>query len=131
MSEEARPEPGSVGWFDLTVDKADEIRDFYGEVAGWKADPVDMKGYRDYAMTTPEGHAVAGICHARGVNADLPPRWLIYITVTDLDRSTARCLELGGTVLAPPRSLAGHGRMCVIEDPAGAVAALFEPTVKV
>ena len=28
---------------------------------------------------------VSGICHARGSNADLPPVWLIYITVADLE----------------------------------------------
>jgi predicted enzyme related to lactoylglutathione lyase len=38
-----------------------------------------------------------------------------------------RCVELGGTVLAPPRNFGGQGRYCVIRDPAGAAAALFEP----
>jgi hypothetical protein len=30
-------------------------------------------------------------------------------------------------VLAAPRNFGGQGRYCVIRDPAGAVAALFEP----
>jgi predicted enzyme related to lactoylglutathione lyase len=38
----------------------------------------------------------------------------------------AECQRLGGTVLAPPRSYGG-GRYCVIEDPAGAVCALYQP----
>ncbi len=65
-------------------------------------------------------------CHARGVNADLPPQWLVYIVVDDVDRSAATCQELGGAIVAGPRPPAG-GRTCVIRDPAGAVCALYEP----
>jgi predicted enzyme related to lactoylglutathione lyase len=50
----------------------------------------------------------------------------MYITVADVDASAQRCQELGGKVLDGPRPLAG-GRFCVIQDPAGAVAALFTP----
>ena len=69
--------------------------------------------------------AVAGVCHARGANADLPSQWLIYITVEDLDQSLADCEELGGEVLVQPRRM-GEDRFCVIKDPAGAVCALYE-----
>jgi predicted enzyme related to lactoylglutathione lyase len=121
-------EVGSLGWTDLTVPDADRIRDFYIEVVGWKPEPVDMGGYSDYTMTTAEsGTAVAGVCHARGSNVGLPAKWLIYITVSDIDASIARCSELGGRVVLPAKGFGGQGRYCVIEDPAGAVVALFEP----
>ena len=71
--------------------------------------------------------AVAGVCHARGSNAGLSPQWLVYITVADLDASLARCRELGGEVLAGPKGKPGSQRYAVIRDPAGAVAALYEP----
>jgi hypothetical protein len=87
-----------------------------------------MGGYSDFSMMTPlSGKTVAGICYAQGVNADLPPQWLIYITVEDVDQSVARCIELGGKVITGPRELGEQGRFCVIQDPAGAVAALFAP----
>ena len=35
---------GEVLWRDLTVENAEEIRDFYHEVVGWKATPEDMEG---------------------------------------------------------------------------------------
>lgn len=112
---------------DLTIPNADAVRDFYAAVAGWKAEPVDMEGYHDYCMFPPGGDVpAAGICHARGPNANLPPQWLIYITVPDLDRSLASCLAAGGAVVAPVREMGG-GRMAVIRDPAGAVAALYQP----
>jgi predicted enzyme related to lactoylglutathione lyase len=119
---------GSIGWFDLTVPNAALIRDFYQAVAGWTAQEVDMGGYSDYSMNPPgSDQPVAGICHARGVNANLPPQWLIYITVNDLDASISRCVERGGKVLVGPKTMGGHGCYCVIQDPAGAVAALFAP----
>ena len=58
-----------------------------------------MGAYADYVMNDADGEAAAGICHARGGNAELPPQWLVYITVDDLDHSMAECERLGGSVL--------------------------------
>ena len=128
MSETTTPQIGSIGWIDLTVENADQIRDFYRSVTGWDFTPVDMGGYNDYCMDQPaDGKSVTGICNKRGSNAELPAQWLIYITVADLEQSLTRCTEGGGKILAEPRNYAGQGRYCVIQDPAGAVAALFEP----
>jgi uncharacterized protein len=124
----ANSEIGAVCWTDLTVPDAERVADFYRQVVGWTSVPVDMASYRDYCMNTPEtGRTVAGICHARGVNADLPPVWLIYIVVADVDESAAACRRYGGEVLAGPRELGEHGRFCVIRDPTGAIAALISP----
>jgi predicted enzyme related to lactoylglutathione lyase len=120
-------QPGQIGWIDLTVADAPMLRDFYREVTGWSPSPVDMDGYNDYCMTPPGmDDPVAGICHARGGNAGLPPVWLVYIIVSDLDESVRRCLEHGGKLRFPVKSMGTQGRYCVIEDPAGAVAALFQ-----
>ena len=127
MSDSA--ETGSISWTDLTVDNAEEVRDFYSRVVGWKSDAVEMDGYSDFSMNAPQsGTCVAGICHARGSNARLPAQWLVYINVADLDESIVRCAELGGEVLVGPKEMGSQGRYCVIRDPGGAVAALFEPS---
>lgn len=119
---------GTIAWFDLTVPDADRVRDFYRGVVGWATSELDMGGYSDYGMHTPDERTlVAGICHARRSNADLPPYWLIYITVADLDEAMARCRERHGRVYAGPLSAGSLGRFCVIQDPAGALAALLEP----
>lgn len=120
-----KPPIGSIGWIDLTVPNADEVRDFYAQVTGWKPEPLDMGGYSDYVMNAPDGEGKAGVCHARGGNASMPPQWIIYIVVEDLDASLARCAEMGGKVIVPVRSM-GEARYCVIQDPAGAVAALYQ-----
>ena len=72
------------------------------------------------------GDVVAGICHARGFNADLPPQWLVYVAVDDLDASLRRCTEHGGALLTAVKGGEGSPRYCVIRDPAGAVLALME-----
>jgi len=119
--------PGKIGWIDLTVADAEAVRDFYQSVTGWTPSGIDMGGYHDFCMHPPgEAQPVAGICHARGNNADVPPVWLVYITVDDLDESVRRCESLGGKVRVAVREMGTMGRYCVIEDPAGAVAALFE-----
>lgn len=118
---------GTIGWVDLTVAQADKLREFYAQVVGWRAEPVDMGGYSDFNMLPPGSEApAAGLCHARGVNAGLPPQWLIYVTVADLARSRRACLDGGGEVLQERLQEDGSG-LCVIRDPAGAVLALFQP----
>ena len=116
---------GKITWTDLTIENAEEVRDFYSNVTGWTSKALSMGDCDDYCMNDAEGTTVAGICHARGPNANIPPMWLIYINVDDLDASTAKCVELGGEVLEAPRSV-GDGRMAVIRDPAGAVAGLYQ-----
>jgi len=121
------PQIGKIGWIDMTVDDADGLRDFYQSVVGWETEAVSMGDYSDYSMIVPgSGEAVSGICHARGSNAELPGGWLIYITVADVEASAAACIDNGGDVLVAPKGLAG-GRFCVIRDPSGAVAALYQP----
>ena len=118
---------GKIGWIDMTVDNASGLRDFYEKVVGWRVEDTSMGDYSDYTMLSPgDGDAIAGVCHARGSNADLPGGWLIYITVADVESSAAACVENGGKVIVPPRGLAG-GMFCVIEDPSGATAALYQP----
>ncbi|MCE9584467.1 MAG: VOC family protein [Planctomycetes bacterium] len=122
----AKPEAGSITWFDLTVIDAKRVRDFYRKVAGWKSTGLDMGGYEDFCMNLPKsGKTVAGICHARGPNRGLPPQWLLYINVASLAKSLLAVRRAGGKVLRGPRE-AGPYRMAVIRDPAGAVCALIQ-----
>ena len=116
---------GKIVWVDLTVPDAQKVRDFYAGVVGWTPTGVDMGGYEDFNMNSADGEPAAGVCWRRGTNANIPPAWLIYITVEDIDASIARCADLGGEVIEPVRAVA-TGRMAIIRDPAGAVAGLYQ-----
>ncbi|MEM9811763.1 MAG: VOC family protein [Pseudomonadota bacterium] len=117
---------GPPTWFDLTVADADAVRDFYASVCGWRAEPHDMGEYSDFTMHAPSGEAVTGICHARGVNAALPPVWIPYFRVPSLTEAVERAVAGGGTVLDHrPHPKAEDQGFAVISDPAGAVCAVW------
>ncbi len=119
-------EIGKIGWIDISVDDATGLRDFYKKVVGWKSEDTSMGDYMDYSMAMPgTGDVVTGICHARGSNANLKGGWLVYITVADVQASAAACTANGGKIIVEPRGLAG-GQFCVIEDPSGATAGLYQ-----
>jgi predicted enzyme related to lactoylglutathione lyase len=120
--------PGQIRWMDLTVPDAARLRDFYEAVVGWTSSPVGMGTHEDWCMKPPGAlEPVAGVCHAKGLNKELPPVWLIYITVSDLAASMEECKSRGGRIVFGPRNFGTDGQWCVIRDPAGAYAALFEP----
>lgn len=125
MGTEQQAQVGQIVWRDLTVKDAKQVQDFYSKVVGWRSEPLSMGDYDDFIMNAPgDGETVAGICHARGGNANVPPQWLMYIQVENVDASAKRCAELGGKVIDGPRAMGEH-QFCVIQDPAGAVAALI------
>lgn len=119
---------GTIGWIDITVDDASGLKDFYEQVVGWKTEAVSLGDYDDYNVSPPQqGEAIAGICNKRGFNAGVPSSWMIYINVNNLDESLAATEAGGGKIIRPDTSMGSMGRYAIIEDPAGAVCALFEP----
>lgn len=119
------PSIGRIEWMDLSVVDASRVKDFYCAVVGWDSSEVDMGSYSDFNINLPGTHnTVAGLCHARGNNENLPSQWLIYVRVENVKESVTKCEKLGGKVLSGPRRMAGCN-FCVIQDPAGAVLALM------
>lgn len=117
---------GSVVWQDLTVENAEQLKDFYTQVIGWQASPVSMGDYNDFSMQSEDGQTRAGICHAKGTNEAIPPQWLLYFQVDSLDQSLEAVDQRGGKRLTELQSYGGNSRYCVIQDPAGAICALYE-----
>lgn len=120
---------GRIAWLDLTVGDAAGTRDFYRQVIGWSVQDVDMRdgdlSYADYKMLGEDGRSLGGICHARGVNADLPPVWMIYLPVGDLADSLHRVEEEGGRVVKALHDGDGKYVYAAIQDPVGAYFALI------
>jgi uncharacterized protein len=120
---------GRIAWLDLTVPDASATRDFYREVVGWSVQDVAMADddaqYADYAMVSEDGSGVAGVCHARGMNADLPPVWMLYLPVGDLAESLRRVEEEGGTVIKAAQDEHGAYVYAAVQDPVGVFFALM------
>ena len=122
----AKKKTGKIVWHDLTVNDAIQISDFYQQVTGWEKEGLSMGEYEDFLIKSPgDAEIVAGICHSRGVNKDIPAQWLMYIVVENLDESLENCKKLGGKVVGNKRKM-GEGYYCLIQDPAGAYVMLSE-----
>lgn len=121
---------GSIAWLDITVPDAAGAKDFYQAVAGWSVEEFAMKDdagtYHDFSMLDASGQAVAGICHARGPNTGLPPVWLLYLPVGDLNESLRRVESGGGKILQVGPESADHPQTVAVQDPLGVSFALIE-----
>jgi len=125
MSESKKP-TGSIVWTDLTIPNANEVKDFYKKVIGWDTQEFNMGDYNDYVVCNKgTENAVAGICHKKGSNANIPSVWLVYVSVENVAASVAKVVDLGGEVLDGPRIMDGNN-FAVIKDPTGAIMAIIE-----
>jgi len=119
---------GLISWLDLTVSDASATRDFYRQVVDWSVQDVEMEDaserYADYNMFGDDGNPAAGVCHARGANLGLPPIWMIYLPVGDLDESVRRVREEGGKIIKATRGNDGEYARAVVQDLVGACLAL-------
>ncbi len=112
---------GAIVSADLTVERTEEIRDFYQNVIGWTVEDMAMKdddgSYNDYVMKDAEGKWVGGVCHHRGSNIGIPPQWITYVNVGDIGASVQRCKDLGGAVVKSLKTKLGIGSMLLYAIP--------------
>lgn len=125
---ESKYKIGQFFWGDLTVQNASTLKEFYKEVVGWQEQEVAMKDnndtYADYAMMIDNDTAVSGICNQRGVNKNIPPQWIMYINVENVEESLQKVIKLGGKLIMESKKKDGSYNFVIVEDPAGAVFGL-------
>jgi predicted enzyme related to lactoylglutathione lyase len=110
----------------LCTRDVDAASKFYSEVLGWQI----TKGENDNSgyLHIKNGEAfIGGIPPAQFLPPNVPPHWMIYYYVTDVDASTKKLQELGGAVHMRPMTVEKVGRMAVVADPQGASFSLFTP----
>ena len=119
-------EVGAFCWNELNSRDVAGAGAFYGRVFGWEAKGSDMPGM-DYTEFLLDGKSVAGMIGMTGrVPEEIPPHWLVYFGVADVDEAVARAQELGGSVFVGPVDIPSMGRFAVIGDPHGAFFGAFE-----
>ena len=119
-------EVGAFCWNELNSRDTATAAAFYGAVFGWEAKSSDMPGM-DYTEFLLDGKSIAGMIDMKGrVPDEIPPHWLAYVGVADVEATTAQATELGGTVLVPPTEIPNMGRFAVVGDPQGAFLGTFE-----
>lgn len=107
-------------WFDLRTKDAATSRSFYEQLLGWDVAEVPVGdanvpmigGDQPWASIVPDGGDRLG--------------WFPYVQVDNLDAATDRAKELGAIALQPPTE-GPAGTYTPIQEPGGAVFALFQP----
>jgi predicted enzyme related to lactoylglutathione lyase len=115
--------PGTFSWVDLATTDVDGARDFYTVLFGWVGD-AEAGG----SMLRLDGALVAAIFPLSDDSraAGTPASWTSYVAVDDVDASAARAVELGGGVAREPFDIMDVGRVALVEDPQGALVALWQ-----
>ena len=125
MGERTSHAPGAISWTDLGTDDAAGAKDFYGGLFGWEFEDMPVPDAPPYTMARIGGKAVSAIYER--TTRQGPPAWLSYVTVEDADATAARAAELGATTFQEPLDVMDAGRMAVLQDPTGAVFAIWQP----
>jgi predicted enzyme related to lactoylglutathione lyase len=116
---------GRFVWHELHTSDRAQAQKFYATLVGWEIKEVAMGPGEPYGLCLLGGKDQAGITKSMAP-AGVPPHWLPYMAVEDVDASAARVKELGGKVLSAPMDIPNVGRFAVCMDPQGAAFALHK-----
>jgi len=118
---------GRFVWYDLMTTDPDGAADFYTKVAGWGTQDWSGTGAMPYTMWTTQNTPIGGVMKLAPEMGPMPPHWIGYVGVPDVDESARQAESLGGKVLTAPMDIPEVGRFAVICDPQGAAIAIFTP----
>jgi predicted enzyme related to lactoylglutathione lyase len=119
------PTTGRFVWHELhTVDRPAAAK-FYARLLGWGTKDVPMGPDEQYTLCVVNGQEIGGITKSKAP-ASVPPHWLPYVAVEDVDAGAAKAKSLGARVLGDPMDIPNVGRFAVVADPQGATFALFK-----
>ena len=111
-----------INWNELCTPDPKSAAQFYGAMFGWTTEP--MPGMDHYTILK-HGDSMFG-----GVMAPpkpgIPPHWLNYVTVDDVDAAVAQAISLGASVCLPAMDIGSAGRIAIIVDPQGASIGLHQ-----
>jgi uncharacterized protein len=112
-------------WNELHTTDPTTALAFYEKAVGFSHRAMDMGPGGIYHIVSRGG------VDRGGVTGHLPSgvlsHWLPYVAVDDVDTTTARARNLGGTIVLGPEDIPGVGRFAVFQDPTGAMLAILKP----
>lgn len=117
---------GQICWNELMVAKTQDAAAFYSEMVGWKMKDQDMGMSEPYRICHVGEKMVAGLMPPPPEAAGMPPMWMPYVGVADVEAKTKQAEELGGKVIMPKTVIPNIGEFSLIEDTAGCVTYLFK-----
>ncbi|MFL6110218.1 MAG: VOC family protein [Catenulispora sp.] len=112
---------GALAWNELATPDMDASAEFYRELFGWKVEPMEGSPMPYMVIQNADGGSNGGI---RPAQENEPTYWLVYFGANDIDACLGQVGELGGNTLVGATDI-GMGKIGVVQDPQGAVFALF------
>ena len=108
---------GHFIWYELLTSDLDGAQRFYAEVVGWTIHGSTQTG-QDYRHLTVDGQGIGGIMQLpeMAARSGMPPSWLGYIQVDDID-ATARAIIADGGGKYMDQTIPGIGRFATVSDP--------------
>jgi uncharacterized protein len=119
--------PGEFSWNEHMAKDHQKAFGFYAELFGWqKITEMDMGPQGKYLIYG-QGEKQYGGMMTITSDMPMPPCWIYYANVTDLDGALDKVKNRGGKVTFGPMEVPGGTRVAMFIDPQGAAFALHEP----
>lgn len=109
---------------ELNSNNVAKARDFYSHLFDWKLEDVPMGPGTTYTMIQTGPHNTGGGMWQNPVGPG--SAWIAYVAVDDIETTTAKVKQLGGTVNQDITEIPNMGRFSIITDPSGATIGLWE-----
>jgi predicted enzyme related to lactoylglutathione lyase len=124
---DAPRKPGFVSWHELNTTDYEGAWKFYSELFGWKpTSSMDMgQDMGQYFMFGLDAQNSMGGMSNVAKQMKMPPHWLYYVTVEDIDAAVERIKKAGGKILNGPMDVPGNDKIAQCMDPQGAAFAIY------
>lgn len=113
-------------WYELTTSDLDAAITFYGDVVGWTVTRRPTPGM-DYRLIHAGIKDVGGMMAIPDAAKGMPPAWVGYVDVADVDAEVDAFVAAGGAVAWPANDIPGVGRVAMLADPQGAAIYVMTP----
>ncbi len=122
---EGAPEVGEGSWHELMTTDAAAAMKFYAEIFRWQAgDAMDMGPMGKYHMFNRPQGSIGGMMNKPPEMAQVPPYWMIYFRVPEINAAIERVKAAGGQILNGPTEVPGGDWIVNAMDPQGAAFSL-------
>ncbi len=122
--------PGEITWNELYASDGRKAFDFYAKLLGWTQQQEMDLGPQGKYIIFGEGETSYGGMMTKTADMPMPPMWVYYIHVDDLDAAMARASSKGAKKLMGPMDIPGGDVIAQFIDPQGAFFALHGPGKK-
>ena len=120
---ETAPEVGEASWHELMTTDAPAAMKFYSEVFQWQpSETMDMGAMGKYHMFNRPHGMIGGMMNKPPEMAQVPPHWMIYFRVPDINAAVERIKSNGGKILNGPMEVPGGDWVVNAKDPQGAAS---------